>query len=186
MTLWSNTDQENSKPKYLSSADKAKSVFVSAEEAALLTNKAKGITGSGWWLVNEYTDGSGSTRYKAECLVAMGTKTAVSGDAADDAIVADVEVTITISGQPTNQNTSEGAATFSVTASVTSGVLVYQWQNRAVGTTRWMNVNGETAASIVLSGQLVGNDGDQYRVVVGSDSGAVKVNSTAATLTFID
>jgi hypothetical protein len=185
MALWGKTDAAGSKPKYLSVADKAKTVFVSAEEALLATNKKKGITGAGWWLMNEYTDASGATRYKAECLVAMTVANATSGDAADDATVADVEVTITISAQPTGQDTSSGAATFSVTASASSGNVTYQWQRRLAGATRWTNVSGATSSSLVLSGQVAGNDNDAYRVVLGSDSGAVKVNSNAATLNYV-
>ena len=78
MALWGNTDASGSKPKYLSAADAAKAVFVSAEEALLGTNKSKGITGAGWWLVNEYTDASGTIRYKTECLVAMSVANATS------------------------------------------------------------------------------------------------------------
>jgi hypothetical protein len=186
MPLWGKTDVAGSKPKYLSAADKANTFFVSLEEAALATNKAKGITGAGWWLVKEYTDAAGTPRYKTECLVAMGVANAVSGDATDDATVSDVEVTITISAQPTGQDTSSGAATFSVTASASSGAVTYQWQKRVAGATRWTNVVGATSASLALTGQLAANDNDVYRVVLGSDSGAVKVTSNAAVLNFVD
>ena len=110
MPLWGKTDATGSKPKYLSTADKANAYFVSREEALLETNKAKGITGAGWWLIKEYKDSGGQSRYKAECLIAMSVANATSGDAADDAVVADVNVTITISAQPANQNTASGAA----------------------------------------------------------------------------
>ena len=186
MALWGKTDAEISMPKHLSTADKARAVFVSQEEALLDTNKKKGITGAGWWLFNEYTGSNGETRYKAECLVAMRVLNATSGDATDDAIAADVEVTLTIGTQPANQTTVSGAATFSVVATASSGTVTYQWQKKLATSTRWNNVVGEVADSIVLAGQLAGNTGDQYRVVLGSDSGAVKVTSNAGTLTFGD
>jgi hypothetical protein len=63
--------------------------FVDSTEAAVATNKAKGITHSGWWRLKTYTDSASTTRYKAICLVAMGTAVGVSGDAADDSTVAD-------------------------------------------------------------------------------------------------
>jgi len=63
--------------------------FVDSTEATIASNKAKGITHSGWWKVKTYTDGASATRYKSECLVAMGTAVGVSSDAADDATVAD-------------------------------------------------------------------------------------------------
>ncbi len=184
MPLWGNTDANGSKPKFLTTAEAAKTVFVSVEEALLKTNKDKGIVGAGWWLLDEYTDSNGETRYKAEHLVAISVANATSGDAADDAKVSDVEVTITIGTQPTAQTAVDGAATFSVTATVTTGALTYQWQKKESGATRWANVSGATSASLALTGLTSGADnGDQYRVVLGSDSGAKKVNSDAATLT---
>jgi len=180
MALWGKTDANGSKPKYLSTADAAKAVFVSVEEALLGTNKSKGITGAGWWLVNEYTDNSGATRYKSECLVANAT----SGDAADDATVADVEITITVGTQPSNQTAADGEATFTVVASVNSGSVTYQWQKKESGATRWSNITGATTDTLALTGLTnAADNGDQYRVVLGSNSGAKKVNSDAATLT---
>lgn len=184
MPLWGKTDASGSKPKYLSSADAANAVFVSAEEAVLKTNKDKGILGAGWWLVKEFTDAAGKTRYKSEHLIAMTVANATSGDAADDAKVADVEVTITISVQPAAQTTVAGAATFAVTASASSGTATYQWQKKLAGATRWVNVSGATTDTLALTGQTSAANNDQYRVVVGSDSGAVKITSDAATLTF--
>lgn len=187
MPLHGKTDAEISKPKYLSAADKAKCFFVSTEEALLATNKSKGITGSGWWLINEYTDASGNKRYKSECLVALAVANATSGDAADDATVPDVEVVASISVQPTNQTTVSGAATFSVTGALSGGgSIAYQWQRAAAATpTRFVNVSGATSASLVLAGRTIANDGDKYRVVI-SGSGAKALNSSAATLTFGD
>ena len=69
MALWGKLDANGSKPKFLNTADKAKAFFVSAEEAVLETNKEKGITGAGWWLLTEYTDSNGTNRYKAENLL---------------------------------------------------------------------------------------------------------------------
>ena len=184
MALWGKTDATESKPKYLSSADAANAVFVSREEALLKTNKDKGILGAGWWLVKEFTDADGKPRYKSELLVAMSVANATSGDAADDAKVADVEVTITIDSQPQNGTTVSGAVTFGVTATPSSGTATYQWQKKPVGSTRWANVAGATNATYAVSGATSANTGDQYRAVIGSSSGAVKVTSNAATLTF--
>lgn len=184
MALWNRTDVEASKPKFLSADEKAKTVFVSAEEALLGTNKSKGITGAGWWIVNEYTDSDGNIRYKSECVVAMTVGNAISGDAADDEKVADVEVLITISTQPTNQTAVAGAATFTVTATATSGTLSYQWQKKESTGSRWANVSGATSASLALTGLTnIADNGDQYRVVIGTDNGAKKVTSTPAILT---
>jgi hypothetical protein len=184
MALWGKTDATISIPKYLTAADKAKAVFVSTEEALLATNKSKGITGAGWWLLNEYTDAQGTTRYKTECLVAMAVATAISGDADDDAKVSDVEITLTIGTQPTAQTAVDGEATFTVVATVNTGTVTYQWQKKEAGSTRWVNLVDETDDTLVLTGLTnADDDGDQYRVVLGSDSGAKKVNSNAAVLT---
>jgi len=91
--------------------------------------------------------------------------------------------TITITQQPSNQTASAGAATFSITASVTAGTLAYQWQRSDDTGTSWSNVTGATSASLAISGLSAANDqGDQYRVLV-SAAGAQSVTSSPATLT---
>jgi hypothetical protein len=187
MALWSNTDVNGSKPKWIATADLPFTFFVDETEGAKKANKDKGINGAGWWDIREYKDSVGSTRYKTILLVAMSTPAATSGDAADDVTVADIEAVITIGTQPTAQNTSGGSATFSVVATVApSGTVTYQWQ-KAVSSanTKFANVVGQTASSIILAGQLAGNTGDRYRVVISSTTGAVKVNSNAVILTFV-
>ena len=186
MALWGKTDAAESKPKYLSSADAANAVFVSAEEALLKTNKDKGITGAGWWLVKEYTASNGESRYKTELLVAMSIANAVSGDAADDATVADVEVVITINAQPTaNLYYYNEAKTITIDASVNQGNLTYQWQKKlpAAGS-RWANIAGATADSYTTDVMEEADNGTEFRVVLGSDSGAKKVNSEVSKAIF--
>jgi hypothetical protein len=77
MALWSNTDAEGSKPKYLNTAGKAAVEGISAAEAAIPANKAKGVAHAGWVTTRTYTDAQGSTRNKTEVLVAMGS---ITGD----------------------------------------------------------------------------------------------------------
>ena len=187
MALWGKTDADASRPKHLNTSDLAKCIFVDITEADQSTNKKRGITGAGWWLYNTYTDAQGSTRYKTECLVSMAVTAVNAGDRADDTKAADATYTITIGAQPADQNTDTGAATFSVTATVSSGggTLAYQWQKKSVGTTRWTNVSAATAASLVLADQTEANTGDQYRVKVTSSGGASEVTSDVATLTFV-
>jgi hypothetical protein len=98
--------------------------------------------------------------------------------------VADVEITITVGTQPSNQTAADGEATFTVVASVNSGSVTYQWQKKESGATRWSNITGATTDTLALTGLTnAADNGDQYRVVLGSNSGAKKVNSDAATLT---
>ena len=91
MALWGNTDTSGDKPKYLSTANKAATFGVNTTEAAVDSNRAKGIKTPGWTKFTTYTDGNGNVRHKSEILVAMssGETVAVMGDAADDAVVAD-------------------------------------------------------------------------------------------------
>jgi hypothetical protein len=71
MALWGKTDATGSIPKYLTAADKAKSVFVSTEEAALKTNKDKGITG----LPNMRFHVTNSMTLPGDCLLDYMTST---------------------------------------------------------------------------------------------------------------
>lgn len=180
MALWGKTDASGSKPKYLLDADKEKTVFVSTEEAQLKTNKDKGIHGAGWWKVMEYVDNAGMPRYKAECLVAMTVPNSVSGDAADDEIVADTEVTVEITQQPTNQwYWNQNPAVFTVVAEASSGTVTYQWETAAPGSNDWSLI--EDATTDTYTADLPDEaTGTQFRVIVGSTDGAVKVVSDIA------
>ena len=95
-----------------------------------------------------------------------------------------VSLAVSITSQPTNQTASSGAATFSVTATLTpsGGTLTYQWQRSTNSGSTWADVSGATSSSLVLSSQTTSNNNDQYRVIVSS-VGAVSVTSNAATLT---
>ena len=161
-------------------------VFVDDTEQAIAAHKARGIWGPGGWLYESYQTAAGDTRHKAECIAFVHATAAAAGDDADDTVVADVLETITIGTQPADQNTSSGAATFTVAATVDqSGTITYQWQKKASGSTRYANVSGATSASLVLSGQTADNTGDKYRVKINTSKGAEEVVSDAATLTFV-
>lgn len=98
MALWNNTDEESSKPKYLSDelrndqtvSDKDATYGVDCKspnwEAQQTVNRNKGIKSPGWVQYRTYTDAQGHTRHKAETLVAMKS---ITGDAADDSVVVD-------------------------------------------------------------------------------------------------
>ena len=174
-------------PKFIIQQDLQYMFFASEEEALLKANHDKGINGAGWWKVMEYKDSEGSPRYKTELIIAMDVPTSISSDATDDTTVADVEAIVTISVQPTTQAITGGAATFSVTASVApSGSVTYQWQKATADKpTKFANVVGATSSSIILSSQTAANTGDKYRVILTSTSGAPKVTSSSAALTFV-
>ena len=161
-------------------------VFVDETEAGLAANKERGITAPGWWAYRTYTDGAGNTRHKAEHLMFLTNAEANADETlSDDTIAADVQATITVGTQPTDQTTSSGAATFTVAATCdNSGTVTFQWQKKAAGSTRYVNVSGATSASLVLASQTASEDGDKYRVKLNADVGAPEVISDVVTLTF--
>ena len=161
-------------------------IFVDTTEDGIASNKSRGIDGPGWWLYRTYQTAGGTTRHKAEKLAALRVAAGTSGDDADDTVAADVLETITIGTQPANQNTSSGAATFTVAATVDqSGTITYQWQKRTSSSGRFSNVSGATSASLALTGQTAANTGNQYRVKINTSKGAAEVVSSVATLTFV-
>lgn len=182
MALWSNTDADASKPKYLNSADKAATLGVDVSEAQTSGNITKGLNTPGWVKYSTYTDANGNTRNKSEVLVAFSTLT---GD--NDTI--DPDPVITIGTQPLAASvTAPDAATFTVVASATRGaVLTYQWQVQQEGTGAWADITSATLASYTTGATAIGDgagatDGDAYRVIV-SAPGATPVTSDAVVLT---
>lgn len=180
MSLWTMTDNEAGKPKYLSDelrneqtvSDLDATVGVDAAEKVNVTSAQH----AGWVTVRTYTDQHGNTRTKSETLVAGGSMT---GD--NDTIAPE----ITISGQPSATSVVEPAtATFSVTATRTgTGTLTYQWQKQEGGAGDWAAITGATSNTYTTGATTVADDnGDKYRVVV-SLAGAESVTSTAVALT---
>ena len=161
-------------------------VFVDETEAGLAANKTRGITAPGWWAYRTYTDAAGNTRHKAEHLMILTNPEANADETlSDDTIAADVQATITVGTQPADATTSSGGATFTVAATCdNSGTVTFQWQKKAAGSTRYVNVSGATSASLALTGQTASEDGDKYRVKLNADVGAPEVISDVATLTF--
>lgn len=187
MPLWGITDTLISRPSWINLStypSGTQLVFVDENEASNPANKEKGITGPGWWLYYEYMDSDGNIRYKTENVVALSKPVSIAGDAADDSVVPNVPVFITITTQPSDQTTVSGEATFSVVASISPfGTLEYQWQKKAFGTMRWVLVPGATSDTLTLTSQTAANNGDRYRVVI-KGSGAKAVISKSAKLIF--
>lgn len=165
--------------------DSARIVFVDATEAAQASNKMKGINSPGWWNIHTYEDSSGDTRYKTECLIAMGTPAATSGDR-EDSVVVDASTTISFSLQPVSTSISLAVATqvvFTSTAAVSpSGTATYQWQVAEVNSTKYTNIAGKTTSSLTVTGLDETYDGKRYRVKA-SATGAPSKTSAAVTLT---
>jgi len=78
---------------------------------------------------------------------------------------------ISINQQPEDQSTSNGSATFSVSAYATGGAtLQYQWQVSTDGGTIFNNISGQTSSSLALSGLTTPQNNNKYRVVLNSSS----------------
>jgi hypothetical protein len=122
---------------------------------------------------------SGSTLTIASA--GLGASDSVDGGDFEGYIPANV---ITITQQPAAQTASNGAATFSVSATSTpGGTLSYQWQKQDGGFGDYVDVANATAATLSLTGLLnTQDDADRYRVVVSSTN-ALSVTSASALLT---
>tara|TARA_B100002019_G_scaffold141708_1_gene122108 strand:- start:692 stop:1474 length:783 start_codon:yes stop_codon:yes gene_type:complete len=160
-------------------------IFADSTEAGLAVNKKRGIWGPGWWLYKTY-DVGGDTRHKAECLAHLNVAVGTSGDFTDDTIAADALAVITIGTQPAAASVSAGnTATFTVAATVTtgSGTLAYQWQLSTNAGVDFADISGANSASFTTAATAAGDNGNQYRVKVTTDTGAEEVVSSAAALT---
>ena len=192
MSLYGRTDSATNVTKAgrgIAASEQAKTVvFVDETEAALAENKARGINAPGWWSYFTYTDGSGKTRHKAEHLVFIANPDTTETQP-DDAIAADVQNIVTISAQPADASvTAPATATFSVTASVTTGTgtIAYQWQLSTDSGASFSDISGATSASYTTPATTAvtfDENGYQYRVKLTTDTGAAEVVSDAATLT---
>ena len=161
-------------------------VFIDATEAGLAANRERGLVSPGWWSYQTYTDAAGKTRHKAECLVNIqGPEANASETQADDAIAADVAVTIAIGTQPADTSVAVGAQLdLTVVATGTppgdASLLTFQWQKKSGN--RYANISGATAATFTVA-TYAATDAGTYRVKINSSNGAKEVISDAAVVT---
>jgi len=212
MALWGKTDTLESAPIYLTSntprsrgrtasAESPASTnvdnafFVDTTEAAVTSNREKGLKTPGWNLVQDIGNG----RFRVEPLVPMKVSAADAGDvgitndtATEDLTVLDTILAITV--QPTNQSVvASNAATFTVTATATpTTAITYLWQiqqsnesgttwNSAPGTNS--NASYTTGSTAVAPGSGATN-GDKYRVIISAPGKTAQtITSSVATLT---
>lgn len=187
MSLIGKTDAPGSKPKWLSAADKAVTFFVSTEEAKATVNKAKGITSPGWWKIVTRQDANGNNRVSAECLATMSSLSALNataGDAADDAVVGDVDFVITTQPTPVTV-TAPAAASFSVVVSPSGGTYVWQVKvgNAAYSTVTNGGVYSTATTATLNISNSTGLGGNKYRCVATTAGGTATVTSKSAVLT---
>ena len=97
-------------------------------------------------MTRTYTDAQGRTRYKTETLVAAGSMT---GDASDDATVADLAITIGTQPAAVTWIVSPADVTLTVAATVNSTQpLSYQWFDASDDSA----IAGATSATLELTG----------------------------------
>jgi len=143
----------------------------------------------GWVGIKTYVDAQNQVRTKTETLVAMSgittgtTSYSQTGDAADDALLPDRYISISV--QP--QSASVGVGTtvvFGVTAAaIPTAALSYQWQkSTTAGGTTFATIGGATSPTVSIANTNADNNGFLYRVSITADGGAAKI-SDAATLT---
>lgn len=95
---------------------------------------------------------------------------------------------ITISSQPQNRSADyySGSALFSVTGSVTSGTLQYQWEESTDGGGTFTPLLGQNASTLLISGLTYpSKQNNQYRCQLTA-TGALPVTSNAAVLSYHD
>ncbi len=92
---------------------------------------------------------------------------------------------ITISSQPVPQATTNGSASFSVTASVSGGVsLTYQWQKKDSNGQSFINLSNQTSPTLSLTSLTrAGDHGDMFRVIIKSSDAVSSMTSSSAILT---
>jgi len=170
-------------------------VAASASTGVAVAYQWQENAGSGWTTIDSATSttlsltgltgSNDDTLYR--CLVsAYGLPTVASNSASlNVTVILPATPVITISAQPQAAaiaNTSS-TASFSITASVSSGTLSYQWQKREAAGTTWANVTGATSSTLSLTGLgYVADNQDAYRCRLTA-TGAALVTSSAATLT---
>ena len=189
MSLYGRTDSNANVTKAsrgIAASSQAKTiVFVDETEAALESNKKRGINAPGWWSYYTYTDSSGATRHKAEHLVTLANADLNANETqSDDTIAADETVTIAIGTQPVSATVANGGTlTLTVAATATppgnDSVLTFQWQK--LSGDAWGDISGATSATFTVNPAGV-SDAGSYRVKLNSTNGAPEVISATAVI----
>ena len=173
---------------------------IDAIEANVASNKAKGISHTGWVHYQTWTNTQGTVRNRAEVLVAMSKNFNksnvdfnIGADATDDAVISDNQIVIT--AQPAINGRTANAqffgASYSVTATGTNGLVpTYSWQ-KSPNSIVWTDVidtpyagavgfSGNTTANLAVSNVYLGiNTVNVYIRALVSGNAAATVTSDA-------
>ena len=118
------------------------------------------------------------------CIInAVGASTPVT----TNAVTLTVLRTFSITADPSNATANEGGtASFSVTASTSSGTPTYQWERSDDGGANFVNVGGATSATYTTPTLVYATDGaDRYRCIVSLVGAAAALTSNFAVLTVL-
>jgi len=152
MALWTNVDENAGKPKFLSTADKAKTFGISSREAS-----ANGLI-PGWNLKTVGTGGRAG-RVTYEPLVAMGS---ITGD--NDNIGPEISMVLT-NGSGTV--VIPGTHTFTLTVVPPVGVqpeqIQYLWQESADDGNTWNSLPNSNTANYTTEASDIGMNGAIYK-----------------------
>ena len=179
----------------------ARNVYgIDAKEANVTSNKNKGINSPGWVHYQTWVNTQGTTRHRAETLVAMSKNFNranidfnICADANEDAVIQDVQLSFsiqpTVNGQATANLQFTPGMSYSVLAVGTNGgEATYQWQ-KSPNATVWTNVinapysgnaqfSGNTTANLVISNvYAVGGTVGIYLRVLASANAAATITS---------
>ena len=183
----------------------ARNVYgIDSREANVASNKAKGISHTGWVHYQTWTNTQGTVRNRAEVLVALSKNFNranidfnIGADANEDAVIADNQIVITaqpaINGRTANAQFT--GASYSITATGTNGMVpVYSWQkspNLIVWTdvidtpyTGAVGFSGNTTANLSVSNVYLGiNTVNVYiRALVSGNAAATVTSDTVRVL----
>lgn len=158
-----------------------------AEMQAYRASSNAGRPAASGWVNRKEGTGGRAGRVQTEVLVAMK---GISGDAADDTIFMDYQVTITTQPSDSEEQTGNAISFTVVAASTPSGAtLAYQWQEspNVANSQLWTSLsNGGVYANVAEATLNISDntnlDGNAYRVLVTTAGGA-NVTSDYATLT---
>ena len=183
----------------------ARNVYgIDSREANVASNKAKGISHTGWVHYQTWTNTQGTVRNRAEVLVALSKNFNranidfnIGADANEDAVIADNQIVITaqpaINGRTANAQFT--GASYSITATGTNGMVpVYSWQ-KSPNLIVWTDVidtpyagavgfSGNTTANLSVSNVYLGiNTVNVYiRALVSGNAAATVTSDTVRVL----
>jgi hypothetical protein len=118
------------------------------------------------------------------CIIsAVGAST----PATTNAVTLTVQRTFSITADPSNATANEGGtATFTVTATTSSGVPTYQWERSDDNGANFVTVAGATSAAYTTPTLVYATDGaDRYRCIVSLVGSAANQTSNFAVLTVL-